>query len=119
MLIRVQWLFPAEIAVFRFINDTLSNPVFDRVMPWVSGNSLFAPAAVVAGIWLIWKQRLRGVICLVLLGLTVGVTDGLICRNLKHGVARPRPFAYLDGVRRPAQVNDTGELRTRNREMLG
>ncbi len=44
---------------------------------------------------------MRGVVCLAMLLLAVGVTDGLVCRNLKHALERPRPFAVLPWVHRP------------------
>lgn len=36
---------------------------------------------------------------LLAIGLAVGISDGLVCKNLKHLVGRPRPHQVLTGVR--------------------
>ena len=97
----MQWLEQLDINVFRFINGTLSNPVLDHVMPFVSGNVFFAPALVVLGALLVWKGRERGLICILMVGLVVGTNDGITCRIIKHAVQRPRPFSVLADVNRP------------------
>jgi undecaprenyl-diphosphatase len=112
----LSWLQNLDIDLFRFINGTLSNPVLDRAMPFISGNVFFAPALVVLGAVLIWKSRGRGVVCLVMIGLVVGTCDGVICRILKHAVQRPRPFSVLWDVKRPGlrvavQSSDLDESR--------
>ena len=38
-----------DAALFRFINLGLSNPFFDRIMPFFSGNSLFVPLLIILG----------------------------------------------------------------------
>ena len=77
--------------LFRWIQAKLTNPFLDQVMPWFSHNRLFVPLAVLAGAWLIWKGRVRAVVCLLMLGIVVAIGDGFICSNLKEAVARPRP----------------------------
>lgn len=41
----------------------------------------------------------RGRAFLLVLGLTVGITDGVVVRSLKDAVGRPRPHEMLEGVR--------------------
>lgn len=91
----MSWLLSIDIALFRFINGTLSNPVFDWLMPFASGNAFFVPAIVLIVIALIWKGGTRGRICLLLVVLTVAIGDGWICKTMKEAVARPRPFLEL------------------------
>jgi undecaprenyl-diphosphatase len=98
------WLEQLDVNVFRFINGTLSNPVLDKIMPFLSGNAFFAPALVVLAAALIWKGRERGLICVLMMGLAVGTGDGLICRTIKHAVQRPRPFSALPDVKRPGKT---------------
>jgi 4-amino-4-deoxy-L-arabinose transferase-like glycosyltransferase/membrane-associated phospholipid phosphatase len=88
----MQWLQTLDLELFRFINLRLSNPVFDAVMPFASGNALFGPLAFLGAILLIWKGGARGLLCLLMLALAVGVTDGLVCNTLKHAIGRERPF---------------------------
>jgi membrane-associated phospholipid phosphatase len=89
------WLQSLDAALFRFINQSLSNPFFDWLMPIVSGNKLFVPAVIVASALLIWKQRTRGALCVVFILLVVALGDPLIINSIKHAVGRPRPFVPM------------------------
>ena len=95
----MNWLLSLDVALFRFINGTLSNPVFDRLMPFASGNAFFVPAVFLIAIALIWKGGTRGRICLLLIVLTVAIGDGWICKTLKEAIARPRPFLEIEDAR--------------------
>ena len=95
----MHWIQSWDTALFRFINTTLANPVFDQVMPFASGNKFFAPAVVVAAGLLAWKGGRRGRLCLLMLALIIGPGDGLVVNTLKHALTRPRPFVALQDVR--------------------
>jgi len=103
----VQWLRALDIDFFRFVNEKLANPFFDVVMPFASGNVLFVPSVLATGLLLVWKGRLRGLVCTLVLAFVLPVGDGLIYRTIKHAVARQRPFLTLTAVRRPGGKNDT------------
>ncbi len=92
------WLETLDADLFRFINLRLMNPVCDAVMPFISGNSLFFPAVLLLSAVILWKGRLRGFLFLALMGIAVGLTDGLLCNTLKHALARPRPFLAFPDV---------------------
>lgn len=100
----MHWLQTLDLGLFRFVNLTLANPVFDVVMPLASGNALFAPALLLAGGLLIWKGRARGALCVLMLALIVPLGDGFVCNPLKHAVQRPRPDTALADVRRPGRA---------------
>src|SRR4051794_8131755 len=51
----MHWLYTLDVSLFRFINLRLSNPLFDRVMPFFSGNPVFFPLLIGAALLLIWK----------------------------------------------------------------
>jgi len=89
------WLQSLDAALFRFINQSLSNPFFDWLMPVLSGNKLFVPAVIGAAALLIWKQRTRGALCVAFILLAVALGDPLIINSIKHAVGRPRPFVTL------------------------
>ena len=89
------WLQNLDLELFHFINETLSNPLFDKVMPVLSGNAFFVPVVALALLILIWKGRRRGVICVVLLLLAIWIGDGYICNSIKHGLQRPRPYLAI------------------------
>ncbi len=81
-----------DVALFRFINLTLSNPVFDRLMPFFSGNSFFVPLLIVLAAVLVWREGVRGRICLVMVVLVICLGDPLVLNTIKHTVGRLRPF---------------------------
>ncbi len=84
-----------DAALFRFINQSLSNPFFDWLMPVLSGNKLFVPMVVVVSLALIWRQRTKGALCVALALLAVALGDPLVINSIKHAVARPRPFVAM------------------------
>ena len=88
----IDWLQSVDAALFRCINQSLSNPLFDWLMPVVSGNKLFVPMVIVASLALIWRQRTKGALCVVFILLAVALGDPLIINSIKHAIARPRPF---------------------------
>jgi membrane-associated phospholipid phosphatase len=95
----MQWLQNLDITVFRFLNGKLVNPIFDQVMPLLSGNVFFYPAIIVLACFVIWKYRGKGIIFFLLLALAIGLTDGGVCRAIKHAIGRERPFTALADVR--------------------
>src|SRR6266478_3481606 len=88
----MHWPQALDTALFRFINLSLSNPVFDAVMPFLSGNAFFFPVLVLAAILLIWKGGTRGVLFLGLVVSIVWLGDSLVVNTIKHALARPRPY---------------------------
>ncbi|MGI8965848.1 MAG: phosphatase PAP2 family protein, partial [Limisphaerales bacterium] len=88
-----------DIAIFRLINDSLNNPLFDRLMPLLSDNALFAPGLILISIALFWKGGARGRLCVVFAVLAVALGDSLICNTIKQAVNRPRPFNFLADAR--------------------
>lgn len=97
----MHWLHTLDLSVFRFINGTLSNPFFDVLMPFASGNKFFFPVLAVLGMLLLWKGGKRGWICLLMAVMILLPGDSLICNTIKHAIARPRPFVALENVNQP------------------
>src|SRR5690242_10916473 len=95
----MDWFHRLDVALFRWINLGLSNPAFDVLMPFASGDgwsrALFFSLAACAGVLLLWKGGSRGWVCLLMLGLVLAIGDGFVCNTLKHAVGRPRPFLAL------------------------
>jgi 4-amino-4-deoxy-L-arabinose transferase-like glycosyltransferase/membrane-associated phospholipid phosphatase len=88
----IDWLQSGDDALFRFVNHTLSNRVFDALMPWASDTPGFVPVVILALVLLIWKGGARGRLCAAMLVLALCVGDWVIANAIKHGVARLRPF---------------------------
>ncbi|MBI3418167.1 MAG: glycosyltransferase family 39 protein [Verrucomicrobia bacterium] len=82
--------------LFLFVNHSLSNPLFDWLMPFVSDTPLFRPAIALLLLLLCWKGGVRGRLCALMLGVVVVFGDVVICSSLKRFFARPRPFLHLD-----------------------
>ncbi|HWX22224.1 MAG TPA: glycosyltransferase family 39 protein [Candidatus Binatia bacterium] len=78
--------------LFRFINQRLSNPIFDGVMPFLSGNPYFLPALVLLGMLLLWKGGARGRLCVLMLALILALGDSFVTNTIKHAIGRERPF---------------------------
>ncbi len=90
-----------DIAVFRFINGTLSNAFFDWLMPILAGGDWFLPLVLLlAGFW-IWKGGSRARLCALMLAIVIPIGDGWITNTIKKAVARPRPCRMVGDVRLP------------------
>jgi len=89
-------------SLFCFINQTMSNAVFDVLMPFLSRNVLFIPFVVLAVTWMIWKYRARGLVCVLMLGVIVGPGDKFITNKIKQAIGRPRPYLVIPETRLPA-----------------
>ena len=92
------WLSKVDLRLFRWINEAWSNAFFDWLMPFLSGNRLFAPAVVLGAIVGLVKGGRRMRVCLVMIALAVGIGDGLVSNTIKKAVDRPRPFVDHDDV---------------------
>lgn len=88
-----------DTALFRFVNQALSHPVLDRLMPWLSGNALFLPMLIVAAVWLMRRFRHKGALCLMMLAVILPLGDSFVITTLKKSIQRPRPFVTLAETR--------------------
>jgi len=98
----MHWLQSLDATLFHFINGTLSNPVFDWLMPVLSGGGIvmrwfFLAAAVGLAVALIRGGR-RARLCALLVFLVVIIGDPLVIGTIKHAVGRPRPCLALADV---------------------
>ena len=112
----MHWLQALDTSLFLFVNRSLANPVFDWLMPILSGNAFFFPAVFLLGVGLLWKGNARLRLCVLLLVLILPLGDSFICNTIKHAVARPRPFVTLPEARLfgrpgngyiPPQINES------------
>ena len=94
----IGWLQSIDVSLFRFINASLGNPVFDKLMPFLSDSPGFTCLFVVLAVGLVWKGGARGRVCALMLFLTVCLGNWLVCDSIKNAVARPRPFQTLPDV---------------------
>src|ERR1039458_7702550 len=113
----MHWLQALDMSLFLFVNQSLANPVFDWLMPVLSGNAFFIPVLILLVVGLLWKGGTRMRLCVLLLLLILPLGDTFICNTIKHAVARPRPFVTLPEARYfgsigkgyiPPQINEYG-----------
>ena len=99
-------LYSLDVAVFRFINGTLSNRFFDAIMPVFAGGGWFLPLLFILGAAMIWKGGVRGRLCVLMLAIVLPLGDGWITNRIKHAVERPRPCRVLDHVNLPMRLDN-------------
>ena len=94
------WLQSIDTALFHFINRSLSNPLFDWLMPVLSGNGVMQwfVLAVFAGFVaaLFGGSRIR--LCALTMAFVSLLGNALVVNVIKHAVARPRPCMALPDV---------------------
>ena len=99
-----------DTALFRFGNQSLSNPLFDVLMPALSWHPAFPwIVALVAGL-LIWKGGVRGRLCVLFVVLAVAFADGLVCHTLKDTFDRLRPCQALADARVLVGCGSSGSM---------
>ncbi len=86
-----------DTSLFYFINVGLANPFFDFLMPLVTELKHWAPIYLLGFIFLIYKYRIRGLVIIILLLLTAGVSDQ-IGGLLKEHFQRLRPCWELQDI---------------------
>ncbi|MGZ5019052.1 MAG: glycosyltransferase family 39 protein [Chthoniobacterales bacterium] len=92
-------LYALDSAAFRFINGSLSNPVFDAVMPLFSAPPpVFKLALLLGAVIFAWKGGQRAWLCLLTLALALILGEGLIYSPLKNSLGRARPYEVLANV---------------------
>jgi membrane-associated phospholipid phosphatase len=95
----MHWLQTLDIGLFHFINRSLSNPLFDWLMPILSGGNnamrWFVPLAIAAVVAMLCLGKTRARLCALMIFLVIAIGDPLVVNTIKHAVARPRPCITL------------------------
>jgi undecaprenyl-diphosphatase len=86
-----------DLSILYFFNQTLSSPTMDAFMSALTSVKWWMPVYILAGIYLIWKYKWRGLIVLLSAALVVAFTDQFAQLVLKPLVARDRPCADING----------------------
>ncbi len=87
-----------DTAGLKLVNHGLANPVFDVLMPFISGNAVFFPLVGLVGAWLCWKGGTRGRLAVFMLALAAICVSQFVCSPLKALFERPRPSVVLEGL---------------------
>lgn len=98
----MHWLEALDTALFRFINGSLSNSLFDSLMPILSGGNgvmrWFILAAVLAFVAAMIFGGARARLCAVMILAAAALGNGLVINTMKQAVHRPRPCIALPNV---------------------
>ena len=95
----MDWLQTLDTALFRFINRSMVNPIFDWLMPQFASNVVFIPLLLLLGVLLLWKGGRRGRTFVIFAALVLILGDTLVCKTIKEGLGRLRPCAALADTR--------------------
>lgn len=98
----MHWLEALDTALFHFINGSLSNPLFDWLMPILSGAGAvmhwFVLAVALAFVAAMVFGGARARLCAIMILLGAALGNGLVVNTIKHAVHRPRPCMALSDV---------------------
>lgn len=87
--------------VFEWINHDLHNYWMDLIMPYWRDKLTWAPLYLLAVVYLLWAFRLKGLVFILAVALTIGVSDQTSSELIKKNVKRVRPcndLAFNDEV---------------------
>jgi undecaprenyl-diphosphatase len=99
----MHWLQSIDTALFHFVNRSLSNPLFDRIMPVLSGDGVMQwfVLAVFIGFVAALFGGTRARLCALTMAFVSLLGNALVINIIKHAVARPRPcMALTDTIAR-------------------
>ena len=85
--------------IFHFINDTITNPILDWLMPIITNeNNLIIPL-ILLWLWLLFFCGKRGKIAAVVLLIAVILTDVIAAQMIKPWIGRLRPsHSMIDSI---------------------
>ncbi len=95
------FLYSIDRSIFYFCNQTLSNPLFDVLMPFLTNlTTTWYGQSVFGLLWLLlmWKGGKKGRVLGILLIPLLVMSDQLSSSIIKNIVARPRPCHTVNGV---------------------
>lgn len=86
--------------IFRFVNTTLANPLFDWIMPIITNQIYWIAPLVILWFYLMLFKGNRGKITGIIILLTLGFTDYSTVEILKPVFGRLRPYLQMtEGIR--------------------
>ncbi len=85
--------------LFYIFNGTLTNSLFDAIMPIVTEVKNWIPLYIILFAWLLWKRRREGAIVCLMLIIGVIIGDQFNSSYLKEWAGRIRPCHVLEGAR--------------------
>jgi membrane-associated phospholipid phosphatase len=89
-------LLQTDYALFRWVNQSLSNPVFDAILPWCRERLTWIPLYIILLVLLYqsvpdWRRLVRIIITL---ALTIALADTISSEVIKKNMQRLRPCRH-------------------------
>lgn len=94
----IDFLTQIDIALFYFFNGTLANPFFDKIMPVITATGNWRYAALVTGLFWLWKGGNKGRWAVLYAIFVWGLSDLFNSNLVKSVFERPRPCLILPDV---------------------
>lgn len=88
-----------DTTLFKLINLELASAAGDMIMPVISDLVYYLPLLIGVGVWLLFFQQAKGRYVLLGLAILILLTDWTTSQVLRPWLARPRPYAALEGIR--------------------
>jgi undecaprenyl-diphosphatase len=88
-----------DVWLFHLINSGTSNPVFDAVMPFITGDVFLHYIAGALWLLLVWRAGRKGRIVALATLVVIALSDQSSAHLFKSLFSRPRPPHALDSVR--------------------
>jgi undecaprenyl-diphosphatase len=95
----LQFLISVDVQLFYFFNVTIANPVFDFLMPVITGKNYLKIPIFIAWLLLIWKGGKPGRTAALLMIPVLTLSDQLSSSVIKPLVGRLRPCHTLENFR--------------------
>lgn len=93
------WLYSIDLSIFRWANESIANAPFDWFFPFITDIGNWYLVYVLSLLSLVVFGRKKGIIVVVLLLLTITISDQLSSSVIKQWVGRVRPCSDLEHVR--------------------
>ena len=84
-----------DVIILFWINQSLSNPIFDLFMPLITNKDNWIVPIIALILYLIFYNGKRGRITLIILIISLGLTDAVSAQLLKPYFSRIRPSHEL------------------------
>lgn len=82
--------------IFDFINQTMTNPILDVLLPVMRHKETWIPLYIACVIWIIYRNRSKAWIPLLAVAVTMTVSDTLSSKLIKKSVKRQRPCQVVE-----------------------
>lgn len=97
----MEFLYGIDVGIFRFLNGTIQNPIFDILMPFLTDLNKQPVVLIMVAVALVWlsiQGGATGRMAATLLVVTIVFSDQLNSSLIKHLFDRLRPCHVLENV---------------------